>query len=477
MSSGRGAPRRRRATVAGAIALGGWLVATAAVAQPTGLDLARERLRERALAAVAECPRGAVIVRPRALPEGAADPGGLASALLAPAVDALEAEQGRAHLGSFGGDGPLVAGRLGYQTLLDVELSVERGHLVARLSSFSTEDARRRGRASVRQRIDPSLRRFLGYPAVVTEETVDARFGVLPGRGYLAVSAADLDGDGGVEVVAVHADGPRVFRVRPGRRRHSLEELGRAAWPDDLPPSPSPRRRTLATALARGRAVVIRHSDHAAPIEVTWADGAVVARRADGPCPDDRYPVRGSEEPRVYCARLVDGRDFFDNEVERGGAAAEVPMHFYALAGRRLEARDGARHHLDALVNPAGRLVLRARVLPPPAGEGEAAQAPAEHSAGALGYGTALAMGDIDMDGAAELLLSHAAAAGAGDQLSLLRMFPRGALRVVWRSEVLPGSVWVAGAGDVDGDGVEELFAIEEPQDPTRGRARLWIVQ
>src|SRR5690606_31705365 len=97
-----------------------------------------------------------------------------------------------------------------------------------------------------------------------------------------------------------------------------------------------------------------------------------------------------------------------------------------------------------------------------------------DHSAGSIYHGTALAIADLDLDGAAELLASRAAPEGSGDQLMLLRAQPRGTLRVVWRSEAIPGSVWLATAGDIDGDGLAELLAIEEP---ASGRATLWIVR
>lgn len=437
--------------------------------EPSSLERARSQLRERAAEALEGCAAGPLIVRVRSELDGdAPDPHGLVTAILGPTLEAL-GEDGRfdpVHVGSFGeGDeAAQAAARLGYGVLLDLRLRRESGELVVEASSWSTEPPRRHAGATLRFGLDLSLRRHLGFPPALTEETVDARFAFLPGRGYLAVVPRDLDGDGRMEVVTVHREGARVFHLRPGRRRWRLELVGTAQWPDDIPPSLAPRRRILATAVGRGREVVLRHSEHAAPIAIGLENGEVVTRRSDGPCPDERYPVRGG------CAELVDGRDFFDDILERGGEPYEAAMHFYVFAADRFETRDGDHAAVEALVNPAGRLALRIRFEPR---EGD----PVPHTAGTLGYGTALAMSDLDHDGSAELLLSHASRAGAGDQISLLRAHPRGAVRVVWRSEVLPGSVWAAGAGDVDDDGVDELVAIEEPQNPNRGRARLWIVQ
>lgn len=431
---------------------------------------AASRVRDAALRALREAPSGPVLIRMRAeLPEGVVDGHGLTHALLAPTLAALDADErfSRAHLGSFaeGDRHPShTAQRLGYRVLLDVGIRVGRGQLGVSLSSFATPTEEPLGRAGLREPLDMGLRRFVGFPGRVTEDTVDARFAVLPGRGYLTVAAHDLDGDGRVEIVAVHPDEARVFRFRAGRARHRLTEVGRAAWPEDVARTVTPRRRAVATAVPVNRGVVVRLSERVAPIVVTLRGGRVSAARTDAPCPDDRFAVPGG------CAQLVDGRDFFDDVLLREGEPYEAAMHFYAFARERFAQRDGGHAAVEALVNPAGRLVLRIHEEP---AEGD----PADHGAGATGYGTALAMTDLDVDGAAELLLSHAAAEGAGDQLSLLRAFARGGLRVVWRSEVLAGSVWCAAAGDVDGDGLGELIAIEEPQSRERGRARLWVVQ
>jgi hypothetical protein len=174
------------------------------------------------------------------------------------------------------------------------------------------------------------------------------------------------------------------------------------------------------------------------------------------------------------CAHLVTGRDFFDPTLTHHAASvAEAPAHFYAYAWARYESREGGRADFEAIVLPSGRVSVRVRAEV--AREGAAPEIE-ERAAAMLGYGTALAMGDLDLDGSAELLVSHASPAGAGDQLSLLRVLPRGTLRVMWRSERLPGSVWIAAAGDSDGDGAHELLAIEEPADG-RGRAALWLVR
>lgn len=92
------------------------------------------------------------------------------------------------------------------------------------------------------------------------------------------------------------------------------------------------------------------------------------------------------------------------------------------------------------------------------------------------GHGAALGLADLEGDGTAELLVSGDGDDPAGDRLHLLRLRGDGALRAVWRSAPLEGRVWVATGGDVDGDGGEELVAIEE-MPGTPARARLWVVR
>ncbi|MGE0789991.1 MAG: hypothetical protein AB7S26_30230 [Sandaracinaceae bacterium] len=452
------------------VALAAMIVVTAgrASAQPIADDAlhrAAQALTHASMEALAACDGGALLVRFVEELGPAARPG-LGAALAEPLLAHLRAEHrwDSVHLGQFADDGrePIaVARRLGYASLLDVRVRVSAGHLAMSVTATGPSVAASQPARTVREPLDASLRAFIGYPATVTEETVDARFAMLPSRGYLALAVVDLDGDLRPELVLVQRDGVQVFRVAEATHRHRVERVALGAWPPEIPLSASPRRRPLATAVAAERAVIVRHSDLGAPVRLTLSGPSLTASRADGPCADDRYPTEAG------CAALVDGRDFFDDAViGPDGATASVPMHFYAIAAASLDGRDGTRTRFDALVNPAGRLVVRAI----------ATSETTPHTSGALGYGTALELTDLDCDGSAELLGSHAAPAGAGDQLSLLRMAPGGGLRVVWRSEPLPGSIWIAGAGDVDSDGAPELLAIEEPPNE-RGRARLWVVQ
>lgn len=432
-----------------------------------------EQLRAHTVHAVSE-ERGRLVIRPRVdLPADATRPRALVSDLLAPTVAAL-AEDGSfdaVHVALFSGEGEgaaAVARRLGYDVVVDLELRLVGPELRIEARGYATDRPAAPSGFELARRLDPSLRRYVGFPPRVTEETVVARTARMPSRGYLALAAHDLDGDGRTEIVAVHPDGAQVFRLGAGRVGLRLDEIGRAPWPDAAR-SPSPPPRPLATAVAVEQAVVARLADVVAPFRVRLIGTRVVVDRADAPCPEDRFPVIGG------CAARVEGRDFFDQVLTRGDAPEHTAAgHFYAFAERAFATREDEPARFEALVTPGGRLALRVRHVP--RGGDPEAVGEGERSVGAVGYGTALAMADVDVDGSAELLTSHAAPAGAGDQLSMLRALPRGALHVVWRSEAVEGSVWVAAAGDVDGDGLEELLAIEEPASD-EGTARLWIVR
>jgi hypothetical protein len=457
-----------------------WLATGLALARParavdvevpperSRVEAVGEALRAEVERALASCPGGAVVVRVESALEGTERAHALVGRLLDPTVRALASMEldGRprwpvAHRASFAsepGDVARQAGRLGYDVLVDVHIAVIGNFLEVRGATWTTASATRHAELAVRSRLDAELRRSVGRLPRVTADTLVARATELPGRGYLALRAHDLDGDGRTELVAVTGAGVSVHRLGEARVGVRLEEVGRAPYPADVPPASVRRRRPLATTIAVDGAVIVRTTEHGAPVRVALVDGRVTLSRASGPCADGSYPLEGG------CASLAPGRDHFEERLE-GPSGVEAPpaapSPFYVHATRRLRGPDGRVLRYEAVVTPLGRLALRVD----------------ERSVAAVGYGTALAMADLDDDGAVELLTSAASPAGAGDRLALLRASARGGLRVVWRSEPIEGSVWIADRGDLDSDGLEELLAVEEPPDPQRGAARLWIVR
>lgn len=441
------------------------LASAGARAQDTGLSRAAAGLRDAVRSATAECEAGALVVRVTTeLAAGAPDARGLVIGVLAPTVEALRADErfDSVHVASFGGAaaGPAtLAHRLGYTVLVDLVVRVDRGVLVLEGAAWSARGEMEHATFAHREPLDVALRQHVGFPAVLADDAVTARSVRIPGRDYVALAVHDIDQDGRFEIVAARVDEVHVFRLEG---RHA-RLVGRARYPD-IARAVAPRRRLVGSAIGIERQVVVRISDLDAPIAVTLEGGVLTAQTTEGPCGLDRYPMVGG------CAELVDGRDFFDDVLAPHEAPyATAPAHFYTYVFAQFPTRAGETVQYEALITPAGRLALRARWQ-------RIGEVVSERTSGASGYGTALAMSDLDLDGSAEILLSHASAAGAGDQLSLVRAVPRGGVRVMWRSEVLPGSVWLAAAGDVDADGQPELVAIEEPADG-RGRARLWIVR
>jgi len=458
---------RRAGAVASALAC---LVLCAPAAAQDGVRSSAEALRAALVESCAELPPGDVAIRVATeLGDGAPDPRGLAPAVVPPAIDALRDNPrfGRVHLAAFGRDGVApteLAARLGYASLIDLRLRRDGADLVLEGAAHTTGDAARVATFSRRVPLDPALRRFVGYPPLLADDAVTARSVRLPGNHYVAFAVGDLDGDGRPELVAARRGEAHVLRLA-GRR---VEIVGRAPFPSEVTRAMSPRRRPVATARFAGGRVVFRISDYAEPIAVRMVGGRPIAELASGPCADERYPVQGG------CAALVAGRDFFDEALSsRDAPWDEASAHFYAYAYGRYPGRDGTTTDYEAVVSTRRRLALRMRhTAPSEDGDPEIT----ERSVGAVGYGTALAMGDLDLDGTAELLTSHAAPAGGGDQLALLRALPRGAVRVMWRGDAIGGSVWLATSADVDADGQPEMLAIEEPA-AGRGRAALWIVR
>lgn len=438
--------------------------------EPNGVTALASRLQQQVAGAL-DGSSGRLVIRPRMeLPAEAPRPWTLAADLLAPTRSALSRENRWevVHVALFRGDGEdaaVRASRLGYDVLVDLHVRLVGARLYVTGFAYGTRPAILAARFEAAQALDVPLRHYVGFPSRVTEEAVTARDAEMPSRGYLAVALSDLDQDGRAEMIGVRAEEAQVFRIMaapPGGLL--LEEVGRARWPA-VPRASSRPPRELATAVATEGAVVTRLGDFAQPLRVRLSAGRVVVERADGPCRAEQFPVSGG------CTELVAGRDFFEREITRGDSTThQAAASFYAYAARSLRTRSDEVTTFEAAVTRRGRLTLRSHRETDRDAEREAGS-----QTSALGYGTALAMTDLDLDGSAELLTSHAAPAGRGDQLSILRAQPHGALHVVWRSEPISGSVWTAAAGDVDGDGLDEMVAIEEPADP-EGTARLWVV-
>lgn len=315
------------------------LLPATALAQ-TGVESAGAALAE---AAVGSCPgleAGAFAVRVAVeLPDDAPDPGGLVPALLEPTLVALRADPRFAavHLASFGRDGvdpPRLAHDLGYAALLDVTIRRDGGALVIEGATWRTDDATRLATFTRRAPLDPSIRRFVGFPALLADDAISPRSVRLPGNDYVALAIADLDRDGRPEIVAARPGEVHVLRLA-GRR---VAIVGRAPIPTTVPRAPSPPRRTVGSAVAMGDRVVLRISEYDVGLVVRLVGGVPSVAVADGPCEADRFPMMGG------CARLVVGRDFFDQELTHAiGPTAEAPPTSTTTSSRATRRGTGCR--------------------------------------------------------------------------------------------------------------------------------------
>ncbi|HJL02151.1 MAG TPA: VCBS repeat-containing protein [Polyangiaceae bacterium LLY-WYZ-15_(1-7)] len=347
-------------------------------------------------------------------------------------------------------------------TRLRLRLAVRGGHLDAELSTAVTPrhwltallgwgDTRA---VRVRRPLDAPARRFVAALPALAPSTVVARTLALPGHGYLALAVVDLDGEGRAELVLLREASVEVLRlVADARGRPRLRLVERQAVPESPRPGVAARR-PFGTLVAEDRGALARLRDQSAPFRIRW-EGALRLTPADDPCPPGAHPLRDA------CAVPVDGRDYYASElVARVGQPTppRAPTSFYARVHAPVLRRDGRREAVEVVVTPRGRLVART----------------GDRAVGLGGYGAAIGVADADQDGALELLASSERALGEGDALQVLRVREDGGLRSVWREEGLAGSVMVAGAGDLDGDGVPALLAIEERPDET---AVLWVVR
>lgn len=429
------------------------------------------------VAAAANDERGdvAVVIRP-ALAEEVTRPAELCDRIIAPVLAALR-EAPRvgavdrldpAVLGTDAGRDADWAAVHGYALLVRVAVSVEGAFLrvdgsIFRAARAGWLDVFRPSPAllselSLRRRLDAHLRYFVGALPRVTDRTIVARAAALPSRDYVAMAISDVDGNGRPEVVLIRTDTIEVVRIEPGRQAGLRASRVGSAPMADIPAAPSKARRPIGTAFAVDGSVVARTSQMAAPVAIRITDGRLSVVRTVGPCADDAFALPDA------CASWVTGRDYFHSDLLGRGtepAPPPAPSGFYARAARSVVQQDGSEVAVEAVVTPRGRLGVRV----------------GEQRAGAVGYGAALGMADLDDDGLVELVTSAPTPVGSGDHLSVLRVRANGGVIAVWTSEELAGSVMVAGGGDVDGDGLEELLAIEEPAPGTARPAFLWVIR
>lgn len=353
----------------------------------------------------------------------------------------------------------------GFDGVMVWVLGREGGMLVARAevafaemrgwSSLFRRAAPEVRRAEMRFPLDAELRGHIGGPPRISRRNATAISMMLPSRGYLAIG--ELPRRAGDPALAlVHPEGFDTMRLR--REDAELKSIEvRSGTFATVPRSASGSRRPVATATSDGERWIVRTSEHASAIAIRLEDTGPEITPISSYCPPNGFPQDDG------CARRTPGRDVFESVLDGTPGAPPPPpasAPFYARRVRHVRQATGELVRYEVTVSAAGRLAVRT-----PKGRSAAA-----------GYGAALALADVDADGLPEVLASSADPVGQGDRLTVLRIRPDGSLVIVWSSERLAGSVLVAGSADVDGDGLEELLAIEEPANGDTN-ARLWVVR
>jgi hypothetical protein len=365
--------------------------------------------------------------------------------------------------GASAAEAAVESSRRGLDALVGVMLSVEGHALVATQTLYRSARgfagmlsprAELRAQASIRIRLDAYLRSFVEPLPLLTEERVRAVSGNLFGRSYLAIASTDVDRDGRDEIALLTTREVEILRVSISERGF-VRPRRVATIPLVLRGAPSRSLRPVGTlAVREDGAIVGRTSEHATGFSIARAgDRWTVAESVE--CGENGFPLEDG------CAQRVVGRDFYQAELT-ALPGREVPLAavsgFYSRVHARVIAPTGESADMEVVVTPRGRLGSRADQL----------------RNGIAGYGAALGLADLDQDGAPEVLTSDPSAPGEPDRLHLLRLRRDAALVAVWSSEPLAGAIWVAGSGDVDGDGIDELVAIEEP---ASGPSLMWIVR
>ena len=242
------------------------------------------------------------------------------------------------------------------------------------------------------------------------------------GAPLLDLVAADLDGDGKAELVALTPDDVAVLVLGPDGARMT------ARAPLEGPP-PVPRPRTpvgalVVTDLDGHRAIVARSSAHAAGGIFTLAAGSLT-RTGD----EKAFPVCG-DAGKLTAVDLVPGLALFGKEP----ASASLPARFLA-------ARCGGG--LLAVLDAQGVL----RLWKPDA------KTPVAQIAAA---GTAFAVADLDGDGEPELVAAAFRAPGAADAFTIYSIAD-GSARVLRKGPATPAGIVAVTTGDLDGDGAPDV--------------------
>ncbi len=312
--------------------------------------------------------------------------------------------------------------------------------------------------------LDAELRRGLGMPAVGPRKLGRARRLELDlGAPVLALAAADLDGDGVAELLALTPDEVVVLEAR----KSALLPRQRVALGGDAP-AQRPREpfgSMVAVDLDHdGRPeLVATSSEHDKGVRLAWRRGALVA---DGTFYD--YPVCGFPyDPGpvdVGAVQLFPGTSTINGGswwLERGPKPyardiTELPQRMVAMA-----CLEQANKYWFGCVEPDGTFSLDIESKKP--------------RPRLAGVGAAIAFVDLDGDGVPELAASAHRAPGDGDALTIYSLADAKHVDELWKSDPLSGGIVAVTGGDSDGDGAADVIFAARLVGSTR--TDVWIVR
>lgn len=341
------------------------------------------------------------------------------------------------------------AGDQGYELLLWLEVTEEQNHVIIRGTLYDTEHHVWRevvepeqhvvGEVFARARVNAELRRYLGalprQPLAMASVALGARL-------YLSLAVADLDGDDRNELVLLS---PRTVEIwRLGAAEATVVTSFRIGLPRATTRTRDPVG-TLVVGPRRddgSRLVALRTSDHGQGMIVRF-DGAEF--QLEGTIAD--FPIRWENEPE--CTTLRPGRNAFETAPAPCNSlgVTTIVTPFTASVAERI-------YRPQAPVGSLGATVLA---------DGTVALEWNDRQVSVIGpFGTALAVTDVDDDGRPEVLLSSDRDPWTGDELTVVRLDLDGEGATREQIGRVDGSVWVAGAGDIDDDGLRELLAVSQ---------------
>ena len=375
----------------------------------------------------------------------------------------------------------------GYELLLELEASINEGHLHLQGKLLATDRHLWRdmlqpqrgalGHLHARVRLDAEVRAFISSGRTGPLRYTPRSFPLQQGP-VLALATGDLDGEGRTEVIALFAEQLVVLKPRGPLAPEPMVTL-------ELPPpvaSLRPRRAMGALVAADldgdGRSeLLVRSSETQRGVELTLARGNAnleVKGQLAG------YPVaawRGASGAQRILAVALPGRDQLDGTklmaaLSRTGVAgaaapqppappmARLPASLYASKVVQVARKQGGPLRFLGAVSINGRLHLVQR------GAGQLA-------AVARQVGLAFDLADMDDDGQLEVATTGVDGPNGDDRITIRRLTGGKLSRPLWQSQRLGGVVTAISHGDLDGDGELELVAALQTR---RGKSHLVVL-